>query len=92
MTEEDRMGTQAETCYAYEPDIVHAPGETLMEWLDEHDMTRAALAARTALSTKHINELAAGIEPITDETALSLERVTGVPASLWCRLEASYRR
>ena len=85
------MDTRADTHYAYEPDVVYSPGETLREWLDEHDMTQAELAARTELSTKYINELAAGIEPITDETALSLERVTGVPASLWSQLEASYR-
>ena len=85
------MGTQAETRYAYEPDVVYSPGETLREWLDEHDMTQAELAARAELSTKHINEVVAGIAPITAETALQLERVAGVPAGLWSGLEASYR-
>ncbi len=85
------MGTRADTHYAYEPDVVYPPGETLREWLDEHHMTQAELAVRTELSTKHIDEVVAGIAPITDETALELERVTGVPAGLWSGLEASYR-
>ena len=41
-------------------------------------MTQADLAARSGLSLKHVNQIAQGIAPITHETALLLEKVTGV--------------
>ena len=85
------MCPQAEPRFAYEPDLIYPPGETLVEWLDEHNMTQTELAARTGLSAKHVNQIAKGAAPITTETALGLERVTGVPAQLWSRLEISYR-
>jgi HTH-type transcriptional regulator/antitoxin HigA len=54
-------------------------------------MTQAGLAARTGLSLKHINQVVQGVAPLTHETALLLEKVTGVPARIWNALEASYR-
>ncbi|MYJ48761.1 MAG: ImmA/IrrE family metallo-endopeptidase [Acidimicrobiales bacterium] len=85
------MDTRTETRYAYEPDIVYAPGETLIEWLDERGMTQADLAARMGLSAKHINQIAKGAAPVTTETALGLEQVTRVPAAVWNNLELNYR-
>lgn len=85
------MGTRTETGYAYEPDLVYAPGETLVEWLDEQGMTQAELAARLGLSAKHVNQIAKGAAPITTETALGLEQVTRVPAEFWNNLELNYR-
>jgi HTH-type transcriptional regulator/antitoxin HigA len=54
-------------------------------------MTQADLAARTGLSLKHINQVVQGVAPLTHETALLLEKVTGVPARIWNALEANYR-
>ncbi len=85
------MGTRTETRYVYEPDLVYAPGETLVEWLDEHGMTQAELAARLGLSAKHVNQITKGSAPITTETALGLEQVTRVPAEFWNNLELNYR-
>ncbi|WP_419943969.1 HigA family addiction module antitoxin [Candidatus Poriferisodalis sp.] len=85
------MGTRTETRYAYEPEIVYAPGETLIEWLDERGMTQADLAARMGPSAKHINQIVKGAAPVTTETALGLEQVTRVPAAFWNNLELNYR-
>ena len=85
------MPARTETRYPYEPDVIYPPGETLTEWLDEHGMTQAGLATRTGLSTKHVNQIVKGAAPITTETALGLERVTGVSSDFWNRLEISYR-
>jgi len=85
------MGTRTETRYVYEPDLVYAPGETLVEWLDEQGMTQAELAARLGLSAKHINQITKGAAPITTETAFGLEQVTRVPAEFWNNLELNYR-
>ena len=85
------MSTRSGPRYAYEPDTVFPPGDTLAEWLDERGMTQAELAARTGLSTKHINQIVKGVAPVTPETALGLESVTRVSAHLWSSLEVSYR-
>lgn len=40
---------------------------------------------------KIINEIVKGVTAITAETALQLEKVTGVPASFWNNAESNYR-
>ena len=77
--------------YRYDPDLVLPPGDTLMEVLQERGMTQAELATRTGLSTKHINQIVKGRAPITADTALLLERATGVAARVWSNLEVAYR-
>ena len=54
-------------------------------------MTQAELARRTGRPGQAINEIVRGAKEITPETALQLERVLGVPAHVWVRLEADYR-
>lgn len=74
-----------------EPDYAIAPGETLLELLDERSMSQADLAERSGLSAKHINQIIHGVVAITPDTALLLERVTEVPAGFWNRLESHYQ-
>ncbi|WP_367324580.1 HigA family addiction module antitoxin [Streptomyces sp. HUAS ZL42] len=75
----------------YSPQTVTHPGETLKETLEELAISQADLARRTGLSTKHVNQIAQGIASLSPETALLLERATGVPATVWNTLEASWR-
>src|SRR5712692_105368 len=75
----------------YEPNQATPAGSSLRATLNELGMTQADLAARTGLSLKHINQIVQGVAPLTHETALLLEKVTGVPAKIWNALEASYR-
>ena len=79
------------TVFGYEPDLVLPPGDTLAEVLEEAGMTQTELATRTGLSTKHINQIVNGAAPITPETALLLERATGVRSRIWSNLEVAYR-
>ena len=76
----------------YRPDYAVPPGHTLRDTLEALDMTQADLARRTGLSAKHINQIIQGAVPLSPETALALEHVTGVPARLWNALEANYRQ
>lgn len=71
-------------------DII-APGETLRDTLDALGMSQRDVADRTGLSTKTVNQIVQGVAPITHETALKLERATGVPARMWNNLEVEYR-
>lgn len=77
--------------HRFEPDYAVAPGRTLRGRLKQISVSQTELAARAGLSAKHINQIMQGVAPITAETALVLERVTGTPAAVWNRLEADYR-
>ena len=77
---------------SYEPgDEVLPPGETLREALESLEMSQSQLAQRTGMSTKHINQIIQGQAALTHDTAILLERTTGVPARFWNSLEAQYR-
>lgn len=84
-------GAKTDSRFRYEPDYVVLPGETLRDTLETLGMTQAELARRTGLSQKHINQIIQGQASISPETALALERVTGVPARFWNNLEANYQ-
>ena len=66
------------------------PGELLQEELDAIGMTQQELARRTGRPAQAINEIIHGRKRITHDTALELEKVLGIPAYLWVRLEADY--
>jgi HTH-type transcriptional regulator/antitoxin HigA len=79
------------TIHPFRPDYAIPPGETLRELIAEQNISQAELAMRLDISTKHANQIMQGVAPITLETAIALERVTGMPASFWTRREADYR-
>jgi HTH-type transcriptional regulator/antitoxin HigA len=79
------------TTYPYDPDYAVPPGRTLQETIDALGLDQRELAQRTGLSAKHVNQVIKGVASITPDTAIRLERVTGVPAHLWNKLEANYR-
>lgn len=65
-------------------------GEFIHEWLLENDWTQARLARAMGVTPKHISKLIAGAR-LTDEVAIQLELVTGVPAHVWMSYENTYR-
>lgn len=75
----------------YDPDHAMPPGASLRSTLTALGMTQADLAARAGLSLKHVNQIVQGVAPLTHDTALAFEKVTGVPARIWNALESSYR-
>jgi HTH-type transcriptional regulator / antitoxin HigA len=77
--------------YGFEPDYAIAPGETLKEVMESMEMTQRELATRCGLTVQSLNRIFKGDQPISYETANSLELVTAVPASFWNNLEAQYR-
>jgi HTH-type transcriptional regulator/antitoxin HigA len=77
--------------HPFRPDYVSPPGDTLRDCLVELNLSQAELATRAGLSTKHVNQIIKGLAPITLETAIVLERITGMPSSFWNRREADYR-
>ncbi|MFN8204438.1 MAG: HigA family addiction module antitoxin [Solirubrobacteraceae bacterium] len=75
----------------WQRDWTVAPGEILVEALEERGMSQSELARRMGRPTKTINEIANGKAAITPETAIQLELTLGISAAFWNNLEASYR-
>jgi len=75
----------------FDPDYITEPGDVLLETIEAIGITQKELAARTGFTAKHINQLIKGVKRISPETALRLEKVTGVPAGFWNNLEANYQ-
>lgn len=67
------------------------PGELVRAELDARGLSQAQLAARTGLSTKHINQVLQGVVPLSTSTAILLERTLGVSAELLMAIEAGHR-
>jgi addiction module HigA family antidote len=76
----------------FEPNYASPPGMMLEEWLEENQITQSEVAQRSGHATKTINQIIKGLAPISPQMALDLEKVTGVPASLWGNMEAQYRQ
>ncbi len=72
-------------------DLAIPPGELLEEELSARGMAQHDLAVRMGRPAQAINEIVRGKKRITDDTALGLEKVLGIPAHLWVSLEASYQ-
>lgn len=75
----------------YRPDRVSPPGETLRDVIEERHLSQAELATRMGRPKKTISEIINGKAAITNETALQLEMVLGVPAEFWSTREQHYR-
>jgi HTH-type transcriptional regulator/antitoxin HigA len=80
------------TQYPFQPDHVFPPGDTLLETLETLGLTQKELAARMGRPLKTINQIIKGTAQIMPETALQLEKVTGVPATFWIHAESNYRQ
>lgn len=91
MTPNTTVESAGDAWIPYEPTEVLPPGETLRETLEALEMSQTQLAARIGLSGKHINQIIQGQSALTHDTAIALERATGVPARFWNALEAQYR-
>ena len=85
------MSPVVATRYPHEPDYAVPPGETLEETIEALGIDQRSLAIRAGLSEKHVSRIINGHAAITHETAIKLERVTGVPARMWNNLEMNYR-
>ena len=77
--------------YEYKGGAASAPGDTLKETLDALGMRQKDLSLRTGLTPKTISGIINGKEPLSQQTALQLETVLGVPAPLWNNLERQYQ-
>src|SRR4051812_2385954 len=75
----------------FRPSYVVSPGATIVDLLEEHDMTQTQLSKRLGVTLKHVNQVVNGGASISAELALGLEKVFRVPADFWLSREALYR-
>ena len=75
----------------YNPDYISIPGETLKEILSERKISSNDFARQTAIPLKTLKEIFLGINSITPEIALKLEKALMTPASFWIAREKQYR-
>lgn len=80
----------AETMTAWAPDWATHPGEHLAEVLEARGWTQAEFARLAGMTPKHVSTIISGDNPVTAETAIRLERVTGMRDYIWTRLQAAW--
>ena len=73
-------------------DLAIPPGETLADEIAARRIGQMELAARLGRPVQAVNEFIHGKKAITDDLALGLEKVLGIPAGFWFNLEQNYRR
>lgn len=83
--------TDTEGARSYAPDQVVRPGVLLQEYLEHLGISAREMGRRCGRSGKLIAEIISGKATLEPETALQLERVLGVSASIWSNMEAAYR-
>ncbi len=75
----------------FQPDYAIPPGDLIQEYLDDLRISARELARRCGRSGKLMAEIVAGKAPVEPETALQLQRVLGLNASVWSGMEAEYQ-
>jgi addiction module HigA family antidote len=75
----------------FAPDYAPHPGLTLEETIEHLGMTQAEVAERLGIAEPTLNKIINGKAPISQDTSLALEKVTGINAGFWNRAEANYR-
>lgn len=66
------------------------PGRMLLEEIKARHLSQAEFAERTGITEKHLSELINGKADITPSVAILVEAATGIPASLWLKLQMQY--
>ena len=73
-------------------DLIIHPGETLIEILEDREMSQKELAIRTGMTEKHISTIVNGQKNISVAFAKKLEYALGIDASFWINMQANYDR
>lgn len=77
--------------FTYSPDHACPPGDLIEEYLDTLQISARELARRCGRSGKLISEIVAGKAPVEPGTALQLERVLDLSASILINMEAAFQ-
>lgn len=73
------------------PNWASPPGETMVDLLEEKNLSLVEFAAQIGYTVGRTNDLLHGNSPITDEMAQRLADVLGASATFWMNRESQYR-
>lgn len=71
------------------PVAVH-PGALVKDWMEEKGVTAPELASLGNISEASVRRIVDGREDITPESAVALEKATGISADFWMRVQKHY--
>jgi len=75
----------------FQPDYAVRPGLLLEQELEHHQLSQAEFARRIARTPELVSEILNGRHPIEPETAIQFDRVLGIGADIWLKMESDYR-
>lgn len=76
----------------FQPDWISVPGDTIIDLLEERNLSPTEFALRMQLTIEETNELLHGGARITTETARRLEIVLGGSIEFWMARELNYQQ
>jgi len=71
-------------------DVTLHPGEVLQDELEARDIKKSVFAGQMGMKASHFSELLHGKRHISAATALKLEKLLGISAEYWLRVQVSY--
>lgn len=72
------------------PFIATHPGELIRDELKARNMTQKRLSIKTGIKPSVLSETINGKRPLSLNTAVRLEKVLEIPASMWMNLQSQY--
>lgn len=75
----------------WRPDWAVPPGDLLQEWIEDHGVTVAHVAEQLDLPVWQVERFIRGERSLTVDWTRKIEKLTGIPESLWIGLEVMYR-
>ena len=74
----------------WSPNWATHPGEHLAEQIEARGWSQAEFARLADLTPKLVSTIISGRNPVKPETAIKLERVLGLKAEIWTRLQSNW--
>ena len=68
-------------------DVTLHPGEVLMMELEAREIKKSAFAEQIGMRPSHLSELLHGRRSVSAATAIKLEKVLGIDAAYWMRVQ-----
>ncbi|MBK4779103.1 addiction module antidote protein, HigA family [Streptococcus lactarius] len=76
----------------YKDVIAFHPGQYIGELIEDYQMTQKEFAEKLGVSPRTISKLVNGEEPISNDIAQKLEKLTNISMKTWLNLQASFDR
>ncbi|MCP9752037.1 HigA family addiction module antitoxin [Ferruginibacter sp. HRS2-29] len=71
-------------------DVTLHPGEILMDELEARNIKKADFAEQLGIAPSHLSDLLRGKRHVSAATSLKLEKLLGIKAEYWMRVQVYY--